>query len=242
MHSVPRSPEPDFLAQIRAQYSDYDQLDQESRWRIRDTLIQDFGLICAYCEQSCQLPTRAQKSNEASIDHFRPRDKFPGLWLDWMNLVFACRRCNQQKAGEWPTSDDMKNRMLSSAHNPRYTSVSEYVDPNEISGRRPAHKFFDWDFETGEIMPAESLDREDWSIARRTILDIDLNDDLSDIESYDPNHLLNQRLYHLYLLIQGIDMLDDPTLKVRMLHEFTLPDKPFSAFISAYLHKIGGET
>ena len=242
MHSVQRSPEPDFLAQIRIQHSNYDQLDRDSRWRIRDALIRDFGLLCAYCEQPCQLPTRGRALNEAEIEHFRPRDKFPELWLDWLNLVLACRRCNQKKSGEWPIADDMKNRTLAAAHSPRYTPVSEYVNPNETAGRRPAHEFFDWDIETGKMMPAESLDRVNWSIARRTIFGIDLNDDLSDVELYDPNHLLNKRRYHLYLLIQGLSELDDPALKARMIHEFTLPDKPFSAFVSAYRHKIGDGT
>ena len=197
MHSVRRSPEPDFLAQILVQHSNYDQLDQDSRWRIREALIRDFGLLCAYCEQPCQLPTRSRKLNEAEIEHFGPRDKFPELWLDWLNLVLACRRCNQKKSGEWPEGDDLKNQILTVRYRPKYTPVSEYVNPNHSDDRRPAHEFFDWDFETGEMMPADSLDRMEWSVARRTIFDIDLNDELSDIGSFDPNHILNKRRYHL---------------------------------------------
>ena len=69
-------------------------------------------------------------------------------------------------------------------------------------------------------------------MARRTIRDIDLND--STLGEYDPRHLWNRRLHQRDLLIERLNSLDDFDLKVRTLFEFTLPDKPFSAFIFAY--------
>ena len=243
MRSVRRSLEPAHLAELRATGKPWRDLTSQDRSSIRSSLRDDFGPICSYCQQICQ-PARPRSQDdetpvppdEESIEHFRPRDKFPSLVFDWLNLIYACYRCNQKKVGEWPTDDDLKNRMLTTAHSPKYTSVSEYVNPNETTGRRPAQEFFDWNFETGEIIPAEALDRVEWSIARRTIFDIDLNDDLSDIELYDPNHLLNQRRYNLRLFLERL--LADSALRDRVMKGINMPNQPFSGFISAYLKMV----
>ena len=84
------------------------------------------------------------------------------------------------------------------------------MNPNEEQGLRAANEFFDFDFDTGEIKPAEQIDDVEWSMARRTIDDIDLNDELSGVEAYDPDHLFNQRRYSLYLFIEQIT--SDPGL------------------------------
>ena len=242
MHSARRSPEPGFFPALRAANTGWDDLSGGDRRRIRDALARDFGLVCAYCERFCQ-PTqpRAQTGgeesppppDEESTDHFRPRSLFPNLWLDWPNLIYSCYRCNQSKGDAWPVEDDVKNQLLTAAYRPRYTPVSEYVNPNEEPGRRPANDFFNFDFDTGKIKPAVELDDVGWSMARRTIDDIDLNDELSGLEAYDPDHLFNQRRYHLYLFIEQINT--QPDLNYQVMQEATLPDKPFSSFISAYL-------
>ncbi len=242
MRSVKRSPEPAFIAELRTAHTQWDDLDGADRRRIRDALLQDFGPICAYCQQPCQ-PTRPRTqsgteetlspTDEESIDHFRPLGRFPDLRLDWLNLIYACYRCNQSKGGEWPTGDDMKNRILSAVYRPRYTPVSEYVNPNEANGRRPAHEFFSFNVDSGEIMPAALLDEEEWSISRRTIEDIDLNDGRSGREAYEPDHLFNQRRYHLYLFIERLGA--DPDLRDQIMQGATLLNQPFSGFISAYL-------
>ena len=233
MRSIKRSPRLEYLAELRARYTDWDDLDGDSRRRVRDALGRDFGQVCAYCQQVCQPPTLAQKSNEESVDHFRPRDKFPELWLDWLNLVFACRRCNQNKGNRWPGyQDELTNQYLSRLDS-RYTPVSEYVNPNLDDGQRPASEFFSFNIETGEMTPSEQLDTEEWSRAYRTIWDIELND--AGVGSNDPSHLWNQRRYQVYLLTEAVEAIEDFDTKVRMMLEFMAPDKPFSGFISAYV-------
>ena len=235
MHSVKRSREPGFFAELRAAYTGWDDLDGGARRRIRDALFEDFGSVCAYCECQCEWPNSYRNSqNQETIDHFRPRSRFPGLWLDWLNLVYACYRCNQAKSGSWPEHYDDINQKLA-AREPGYTPVSEYVSPNEEPGQRSASEFFAFDVETGEMTAGEHLDGEEWSIAHRTISDIDLND--SKLGENDPGHLWNRRLRQVSMLIQKLNTVRDPFQKVRMAHEFTLPDKPFSAFISAYLRQ-----
>ena len=244
MHSVERSPEPGFLAQMRSDHSDWDELNGGDRRRIRDALARDFSSICAYCEQPCQ-PTRGRDRTEGgeesplpyeeTIDHFRPRSRFPELWLDWLNLVYACYRCNQSKWDSWPTADDIKNRLLAAAHRPRYVPALEFVDPNAADSRRPAQEFFDYDFDSGEIRPAELLDDIEWSTARRTTYDIDLNDDLSDLRSYHPDSLVNQRRYRLYLIIEQIGA--DPGMRDQVVQSATQPNRPFSSYVAAYFER-----
>ncbi len=231
MHSVERSPEPDFFASLRATYTQWDELDDDARIRIRGALVRDFGTVCVYCEQACQSPTQSADPNDESVDHFRPRNRFPEQWLDWLNLVYACRRCNQAKGGSWPGFDDALVNQLLSGEDSRYTTVSEYVNPNVVAGQTPAGDFFAFDTATGAIFPSEQLDRMEWSIARRTIRDIDLND--SGLGENDARHLWNRRLYQYQLLIKRINQLDDFDAKVNIMRDFMLPDKPFSSFIAA---------
>ena len=236
MHSVKRSPEPDFFDDLRAAYTRWEDLDGGDRQRIRDALVQDFGTICAYCDRPCQNATAMhQEPGEETIDHFRPKDpnRFPALWLDWLNLVYSCHRCNQAKSNSWPGFDDsLRNQMLAAA-DARYIAVAEYVNPSATDGQRPAEDFFDFDAETGEICPAAQLDTSEWSMARRTIRDIDLND--ITLGENDASHLWNRRLEQRALLIERINGLDDFDAKVNIMLEFMLPDKPFSSFIAAYV-------
>ncbi len=57
----------------------------------------------------------------------------------------------------------------------------------------------------------------------------------SKLGEYDPGHLSSLRRNQMDLLVHGLDALEDFDSKVRMMFEFTLPDKPFSGFIYAYL-------
>ena len=201
MHSVKRSTEPGFFAELRAAYTGWDDLDGSARRRIRDALFEDFGRICAYCERQCEWPNRYRDSpNQETIDHFRPRHRFPDLWLDWRNLVYSCHRCNQAKSGSWPEHYDDINQKLA-ARELGYTPVSEYVSPNEDPGWRPAREFFAFDIQTGEMTAGEHLDGEEWSIARRTIHDIDLND--RHLGENEQGHLWNRRRRQRDLLIPG---------------------------------------
>lgn len=234
MHTVARSPEPDFFAGLWGVYTQWDELDGSHRQRIRDALVRDFGQICAYCERPCQGVTAThEEPGEETIDHFRPRNRFPELWLDWLNLVYACRRCNRAKGGNWPGFDDTLINQMLTAENPRYVAVSEYVNPSATDGQRLARDFFTFDTEIGEMSPSAQLDPLEWSMARRTIRDVDLND--SELGENDESHLWNRRLEQRALLVERINGLDDFDAKVNIMLEFMLPDKPFSSFIAAYV-------
>lgn len=234
MRSVARSAAPDFFAALRAAYSRWDELDGAERNRIRSALVRDFGVVCAYCQCPCVArPESDDDPNAETVDHFRPRHLFPAQWLDWLNLVYCCRHCNQAKGGKWPGHNDAVINAVLTANDARYQPVSEYVNPSVVAGQRPANDYFEFDPTTGEMRPAERLDRSEWSMARRTIADLDLND--SNLAANDDRHLWNRRLEHQYLLIDRLNSLDDFDIKVTIMLEFMLPDKPFSSFITAYV-------
>lgn len=234
MHSVERSPEPEFFQALRTAYTRWDELDSGDRHRIRNALVQDFGTICAYCEQPCQSPTENERRDEESIDHFRPRKHFPDQWLEWLNLVYACRRCNQSKGQRWPGFDDDLVNQLLKGESARYVPVSEYVNPSAHGSWRPAEGFYTFDVRTGEIAPSDEISDSEWSMARRTIMDIDLND--SKLGDNAPEHLWNLRMRQRRLLVRRLDGLDDFDAKVNIMLQFMLPDKPFSSFVRAYVN------
>ena len=227
MHSAHRSTEPEFFEELQAVFAHWDELGSPERLRIRNSLTQDFGEVCAYCQQFCSPPSKTQKPNDESIDHFRPRHIFPSLWLDWLNLIYACRMCNQNKDDRWPGSgssyDQLTDQYLSHADS-RYCPVMEYVSPNEINGQRPAQEFFDFDVNSGRVTPSEQLEPEEWSMAKRTIWDIDL----------DSTHLRNLRLARLSWLLERLNAIDDFDEKLNVMLRFMLPQMPFSAFVRAY--------
>ena len=233
MRSVQRS-EPGFLDAFRANHRQWDDLGGSERRRIREALSQEFGPNCVYCQKSCSSPSNtADSADEETIDHFRPRRLFPDLWLDWLNLVYACRRCNQVKADNWPGYDgELVDRVLA-AEDPRYSGVSEYVSPNATQGRRPAQEFFSYDVQTGEISPSELLDPVEWSIARRTIRDIDLND--MQLGENGQNHLWNRRKTQRDFLNQTLDRIGEGRLRERVISTFTSHEYPFSSFVTAYV-------
>ena len=178
--------------------------------------------------------------NREEIEHFRPRSRFPNLSFDWLNLVYACRRCNQSKGDSWPGFEDASINVLLAADDPRYTPVSEYVSPNVSAGQRPATYFFSYDVDTGEIMPSVQLSSIEWSVARRTIRDIDLND--SQLGENDPNHLWRQRLVQLDFLREAANAQEDDELAAMIVQEFMMPDSPFSSFVQVYVGTLSAES
>ena len=235
MRSVQRTPEPEFLADIRAELDIWGDLKNDDGWRIRCALANDFSKICAYCERLCESSdSTGTRPNAETIDHFRPRQHFPKLSLDWLNLVYSCQRCNKTKGGSWPgyNGAPLIDKWLSAKY-PRYAPVTEYVSPNVTVGQRRAEEFFTFDFLTGEIAPAEQLDPVEWSMAFKTIRDIDLND--WRLGENDPGNLLKQRRDQLNWLFEELNKLPDTEMQLWLMREFSQADKPFSSFISAWL-------
>jgi 5-methylcytosine-specific restriction endonuclease McrA len=63
-----------------------------SEWRlVREQVIQEQGRVCQECR------SRITDDFDLTVDHIKPRSKFPELALDKSNLQVLCRRCNSAK-------------------------------------------------------------------------------------------------------------------------------------------------
>ena len=195
-------------------------------------MAQDFSRICGYCEQECVEPTRRERDNEESVDHFRPRHHFPNEWLSWLNLIYACRGCNQAKGSKWPTAGDADNQRLAVIN--RYQSVTGYVSPNRSDTQPVCETLFTYDQDTGEISPAENVDDAHWSMAFRTISDIDLNS----IQSGQRN-LPELRRQQVELLEITLRQANDAALRSVIVAGFCRRNQPFSSFVSRYARDNG---
>lgn len=60
----------------------------------RPWLRDEFDFRCVYC---LKRETWGQVTFEFELDHFQPQSLNPQLRLDYLNLVYACRRCNAVK-------------------------------------------------------------------------------------------------------------------------------------------------
>ena len=125
-------------------------------WSVfRPTLGGRTNNICWYCERQCD-PDTDSGDLSPTVDHFRPISRFPELVYAWSNWIFSCRRCNvENKQDKWPESG--------------------YVDPcaDDVSER--PERYFDYDADTGEVIPRISLSGIALQRAFHTITDLGLN-------------------------------------------------------------------
>ena len=165
MRWIDRGPEPGGVAGYASRFTQgwIDYFENRVGWRPEDYYWREFrqtlgsrsNNICWYCERQCY--SNAHTGDRApTVDHFRPRSKFPALAYVWSNWVFSCRRCNEDNKGNgWPELG--------------------YVDPAlTMLGERP-ERYFDYDSETGEIIPKIGLTGDARQKAWHTIEDLGLN-------------------------------------------------------------------
>ncbi len=58
---------------------------------IRKQVIKQKGRVCAECGR------RIRKDGDITVDHIKPRSKYPDLSLEIENLRVLCRPCNSKK-------------------------------------------------------------------------------------------------------------------------------------------------
>ena len=128
----------------------------DSYWReFRDGLGQRSNGMCWYCEREC-APASPAIGTAATLDHFKPRSKFPELTYEWANWVFSCRACNVEfKEDRWPQSG--------------------YVDPAAADIQDRPESYFDYDSRTNDVIPRQGLSDGQHKRAQDTIDDLNLN-------------------------------------------------------------------
>ena len=81
------------LAEERKKRIEEEQLFYSSpEWaKLRDIVINEEGRVCAQCHR------HIKNDSDVTVDHIRPRSKYPDLALKRENLRVLCRRCNSIK-------------------------------------------------------------------------------------------------------------------------------------------------
>ena len=148
MRWVDRGPEPDGVAHYARQHTqgwmDYyqnrvdglpvNEEPSDSRWReFRPVLASRTNNNCWYCERQC----REVGGWAPTVDHFRPRSRFPQLVYAWSNWIFSCQRCNEIKNNNWPESG--------------------YIDPCAADMMECPEQYFDYETDTGKIVARNGL-------------------------------------------------------------------------------------
>lgn len=134
----------------------------DSFWReYRASLGERSGDECWYCGRQCNASVG---DKVPTVDHFRPRSKFPELTYQWSNWVFSCQRCNESKGDRWPETGLGNDTGYG------------YVDPGAADPAERPEQCFDYDARNGLIEPRENLSERDNRKATDTIRDLRLND------------------------------------------------------------------
>ena len=165
MRWVDRGPEPAEVAEYARQFTqgwiDYFQdgvggRPADSHWRrFRPTLGGRTGDICWYCERLCDADAE-YGGRVPTVDHFRPLSRFPRLAYEWSNWVFSCYACNgEYKKDKWGDTG--------------------YVDPSAAVVAERPEQYFDYDADTGQIVPQNDLSGTARRKASDTIRDLGLN-------------------------------------------------------------------
>ena len=245
MHAVQRSPEPAIFAMLRASgINRYSQLNSDQRQQIRAALRGDFGEICAYCEKQCDENWRTNcvpEENGPENEHFRPDKEFPASSLEWLNLVYSCKRCNDVKGNFWPRRN---------IGTPDYDG---FVNPNALGQqpgdcvqRLPAEDLFDFaeDVDRGLIKAAEddSIQYLERAMAAVTIDYLDLNSDYENPSRRGTGLLLPEqrqvRAIALRNRLRSAWDTGDVGMMAAELNAAIQRDQPFSSYMRAYIKQV----
>ncbi len=107
---------------------------EKIRYRLRaDILLEEQNLLCAYCEK--EIDDNAKNSN---IDHFKTRNLFPELTLEYSNLLVSCNtkgRCSDFKDKHVKAREEYENIVNPILENPNdffdYLLTGEIIAKNE---------------------------------------------------------------------------------------------------------------
>ena len=224
MRWVDRGAEPAELEAIRAEHTQFwvdlvrdgkDEHHEEgyksSLWvlfRNKD-LAPRFNRKCGYCERACDAARGSSKA--PSLDHFKPKSKFPRLVYVWGNWIFSCGECNEIKADKWANVG--------------------FVDPCAADVMERPEEYFDFDCEYMELMPKSGLDDERKRRARQTINDLDLNGlDKSRSQDQLASDLYAARELRVNTFRQVV-LAADESARQDLIAWFTAPGEEFAGII-----------
>ena len=117
MKCIVKSVEPEIFSEWKAQDGmahrpSWNRVPRAIRDEVHESLMREQGYICCYCEASVV-------TNDSHVEHFRPKERFLELQLDYSNLHCSCQRelspgeprhCGHRK-GSWFDEDRLVSPM-----------------------------------------------------------------------------------------------------------------------------------
>ncbi|ELS02841.1 TIGR02646 family protein [Xenococcus sp. PCC 7305] len=108
----------------------WDNFQKPQKSSVHKSLLKEQGLICCYCG-------RRINQTDSHIEHLKPRNKYPDLTLDYINLIASCQgksdaihsipvHCGHKK-GEW-----YEETLMVSPLDENCTSFFRYTDDGQI--------------------------------------------------------------------------------------------------------------
>lgn len=73
--------------------------------RYKPALRQEFEGQCVYC----RAVDAVKGLDNFGVDHYRPQKHYPRLAAEYLNLFYACNRCNRLKRDFWPSATHRRN-------------------------------------------------------------------------------------------------------------------------------------
>ena len=208
MQWVDRGPEPGGLADLRAEHTGpwvehYEDgigdRPSDTHWReFHPDLDRVFFGLCAYCEEPCR----------GEVEHFRPTSRFPNQVYEWSNWLFACHSCNMLKSNKWRGGG--------------------YVNPCAKTAPARPESYFDFDIETGELVPLAGLGEARRKKAQQMIADLRLNE----------HHHLRKRRDWIQLADVGVNN-DATGPDIDLLELLENRNSQHSSFVRAWADSLG---
>jgi len=180
---------------------------------IQKPLLEMTNHKCSYCERAIGK----KSGQDVHIDHFKCKNKYPDLVVDWDNLLPSCARCNRNKG----THDTVEEPII----NPTVSNPKDYL---YISN----YRYYSKD---------SSVD----SIGRRT-LDVFLLNDSDDccLVRFQLGNELAEKLENFYHITvdKGESLKTDTANRNKVISgckkllKKCLPSEEYSAFMATSLH------
>jgi len=167
-------------------------------------LRERFHQKCGYCERRFEPPGELQ----SSVDHFRPRSRFPNLVYEWENWVSSCQRCNFTKGDQWPDTG--------------------YVDPWAADLPERPEEHLDYAPLTGEIVAKSGLTRDARLKAENTIDDLGLNE----------TRLRNSRFNLIGVLVQDLLTASPGRERSTVVSKYQDPSQPHAGIVAMFIEQL----
>lgn len=122
-------PPTELTAGVKQQLTEKFKQDGSPVWKkpyIERALLEMTNSKCAYSEQLLNT-----KSSYMEIDHFKHKDKYKDLVVEWGNLLPSCKKCNTTKGNHDVVAEPIVNPLTDNPKDFLYVKAFKYYPKNQ---------------------------------------------------------------------------------------------------------------